>query len=199
MNAGEAGIGAGGRGRTDGPGSVVGEQDVVPRSRAPSRASSRGPGAPALVNGHHAPSSSISAPPFKPTTDPQAETIEPTHQQMLRVGDNAYKVDSDKDPQLNSTSGSGAPPNASNNVGASDDPLYQMMSDLKASGTVRRRESANAGVGDGPGARAVSPHITNGLTAPESSRSTANSTLDDRIILYSQGRELARSCGFFLF
>lgn len=116
VDAGEAGIGAGGRGRVGSSGSVVSEPDGTSRSRAQSRPNSGGPDITALLNRNgvqHAPSSSNLRSAFKPHLDPHAEPIDPTHQQMLLVRENAFKVDPSKDPQTTSESGPGlvsAPP-----------------------------------------------------------------------------------------
>ncbi|TDL16909.1 hypothetical protein BD410DRAFT_754900 [Rickenella mellea] len=162
-NAGSAGIGAGS--------SRTREVEPPSRSNTQSRASSRSRSASvAVANGtgsagpspSGAASSSASinnAPPvhpaaFRPSYDPQAQPINPSHQTMLAVGEHAYPVDIDKDPQEAQSSSrgaagpSGAGPSGSsavNRVGDEGDPLAKQMEELRnAAGSVRKNTMSKA-------------------------------------------------------
>ena len=69
--------------------------------------------------------------------DPQADPIDPTARTMLKVGQNAYEVNLDRDPQARpgpATNGSHMNPH----VGQDDDPLARQMNELKNANSVRR-------------------------------------------------------------
>lgn len=76
--------------------------------------------------------------------DPYADPVEPTTDTYIRVGDNTYKVDPSKDPQLSAPSSSRTAPNTASKpaVGSEADPLMKQLEDLKnsvsTSGSVRR-------------------------------------------------------------
>lgn len=143
-DAGMAGFGAGG--------SVN-----VPREEDYSRPSSTAP-----VNGVNGDGTYAASPISVAGSQAQQSIIGQTAaqqgpKQMLRVGDNAYEVDPDKDPQEQPRNGPGyispvsmgAPgqgaSGAGSKVGAEDDPLKQKMAELVSSAAtgMTRRTSAN--------------------------------------------------------
>lgn len=155
-------------------------QDASPTTAThpqPSSAPAPAP-APAPVPAQGRPMSAISSPvttapprpPQPPTTQPSVPVKQtpqgPEHKTMLQIGDNAYEVDPEKDPQQTKKSGPGSMPTsigptsivhspggatpsaistAAKKVGDESDPLAKQMESLRASavGSVRR-QSMNA-------------------------------------------------------
>lgn len=73
--------------------------------------------------------------------DPDAEPIDGRHQTALKVGERAYPVDLQRDPQAHSNSGtdpSGGVVNASN-IGTDEDPIRLAMMKLQNAGSVHRQ------------------------------------------------------------
>ncbi|KAF9463554.1 hypothetical protein BDZ94DRAFT_1321699 [Collybia nuda] len=160
-----AGVGAGGGARWD-------SQSDVALARQPTQGSQgrRASGAPPQqpvqqpqpqINGSMTPSGTSPGPSLTrqptsatqasrqsyrvPPQDPLAETIDPTAETYIKVGNNAYKVDPSKDPQTqNSLSNrNSAIPSPSKQQNTPVDPLAKHMEDLKNavnnSGSVRRK------------------------------------------------------------
>ena len=146
-----AGVGAGGGlRRTD----THTQRESVDLSRQPSRLSQHPPQQVPYTNGtsRHQSASSIS--PSPPTNnsqavlqrrltasaqsaqlqrvlqDPHAETIDPTAETYIKVGNNAYKVDLSKDPQKQPVRNSTTSPTRQNN-GTTVDPLMKHLEELQ--------------------------------------------------------------------
>ncbi|KAF8885969.1 hypothetical protein BD779DRAFT_1646363 [Infundibulicybe gibba] len=79
--------------------------------------------------------------------DPHAETIDPTAETYIKVGNNAYKVDLSRDPQQQGGPSNRAAAASPTKPGPTTDPLARQLEELKnvvsATGSVRRGVSPN--------------------------------------------------------
>ena len=109
--------------------------------------------------------------------DANAEPIDPRHQAMLKIGDNAYPVDLTNDPQARSSQlqngRAGPTPGAPSRVGQQDDPLAQQMEQLRngaSSVNSMKRGSYQqpAGMGQQPNGPTAAP--SDKLSPPPGSR-----------------------------
>lgn len=148
-----AGIGAGGsrrdshvgvsrqptqsRGRDISPNPAPKTNGTHSTSPTPARSPSSDPGLTRRpTNATHVSRQSYRVP---PPPDPLSETIDPTAETYIKVGNNAYKADPNKDPQVHRV-GSASP---TKGVNGGIDPLAKQLEDLKnvvnSSGSVRRK------------------------------------------------------------
>ncbi|PCH36593.1 hypothetical protein WOLCODRAFT_140515 [Wolfiporia cocos MD-104 SS10] len=116
----------------------------VARNRSRSHSRAQPPAEPPLVNPFPAPAQTQTQP-SRPQTqappaggmrqpDPQADPIDPTATTMIKIGDNAYKVDLANDPQARTGQ---AHPAGAVKVGQEDDPLARQMAELQKAAPVR--------------------------------------------------------------
>ncbi|ETW74674.1 hypothetical protein HETIRDRAFT_447044 [Heterobasidion irregulare TC 32-1] len=156
-----AGVGAGGRGSMD-PGPN--------RSQTQSRASTRAPPNGMNGNGGIPVSPSASSRPGTSHTDRAPGMVDPTtHKTMLKVGDNAYEVDLNKDPrQQQSARGSVS---AATKVGDETDPMVKAMASLRSAAGTIKRGTADSQASSSP---------TKALTPPTSASAAHNQSRDYR-------------------
>ena len=188
-----AGVGAGSR---RGTADTFGDVQPLSRSQTQSRASTRGQ---AQTNGigSAAPNGAGSTqqlnrhPTAKSHGDFHSDPIDPTAETMLKVGNQAYKVDPSKDPQQQPTNGRPtATPAQNGNVGDPNDPLAQRMAELNkavsSEGSNGRRNSTYRPTHSPSDSRSGKGSITRknttgaGLSPPSSTSNPAASSRDYR-------------------
>lgn len=191
-----AGVGAGSR---RGTADTLGDVQPPSRSQTQSRASIRGQ-TQANGNGSAAPNGAGSTQQLnrrptaksalQPPSDPHADPIDPTAETMLKVGNQAYKVDPSKDPQQPSNGRPTASPAQNGSVGDPNDPLAQRMAELNkavsSEGGSGRRNSTYRPTHTPPDSRSGRGSITrkntagDALSPPSSTSNPAASSRDYR-------------------
>ncbi|KAI0069934.1 hypothetical protein K474DRAFT_1713771 [Panus rudis PR-1116 ss-1] len=168
------GVGSGGGRRAD---SISDAQSHSGRARSQSRASTRQPYNPPPPDAGPHVNGAGPGPGPGPSSrqpDPHAEPIAPTATTMLKIGDRAYQVDVNNDPQAR-PNGAGAAAVGPSNVGREDDPLARQMDQLFSSaqssgGSIRRQQQQQPPASSAPEPAGSSSRNGTNLSPPPGSR-----------------------------
>ncbi|KII95508.1 hypothetical protein PLICRDRAFT_48462 [Plicaturopsis crispa FD-325 SS-3] len=205
-----AGVGAGNRRPTNGDEGGLTRQPTRGSTRGGGsyQASSQANGSISMSNGAASSGSRQGTPSrdiqgsYRPPQDPNAEPIDPTAKTMIKIGEKAYEVDPNNDPQQQSSSRTGGSVRRNGTlshgrVGEQGDPLAQTMQELNAgsgsSATKRNSIYRPAQTQPGPSRKGTMDSVGPGsssLSPPGSSSSVAQGSSNNRNTDYRNSAEV---------